>query len=112
MSLSNDPVFNLLKTRFVCGWKDISKESYAGRSSAHELENPGVKTSNGAGAHNIQLFFMTPDGTVLQCMPGYWTSTDLALIINELVEPLNKIWKTRNYSKTKKHRLYAEAQLA
>lgn len=81
-------------------------------SSAHELENPGVKTSNGAGAHNIQMFFMTPDGTVLQCMPGYWTSADLALIINELVEPLNKIWKTRNYSKRKKAKLYAEAQLA
>ena len=76
------------------------------------MENPGYKTSNGAGSHNIQMFFLTPDGTVLQCMPGYWTSKDLALIINDLVEPLNKIWNTWNYSKSKKNKLFAEAQLA
>lgn len=45
-------------------------------------------------------------------MPGYWTSADLALIVKELVEPLNKIWKTRSYSKTKKAKLFAEAQHA
>lgn len=81
-------------------------------STAHELENPGVRTTNGAGPHNIQLFFMTADGTVLQCMPGYWGPEDLALIINELVLPMNKIWGNRNMPLKKKKRLFSEAQLA
>jgi hypothetical protein len=112
VSLSTEPTFNLLKTRYVCGWRDISKESFAGRSSAHELENPGFKTTNGAGGHNVQMFFMAPDGTVLQCMPGYWRSDDLALIMSELVEPLYKIYKKYSISRTHKKKLFAKAQLA
>jgi hypothetical protein len=111
VSLSKDPVFSLLKSRFVCGWRDISKESYAGVSSAHELDNPGVVTSNGAGGHNIQLFFLAPDGTVLQCMPGYWAAQDLALIIEELVEPLAALWaKKLSVSRRTKNERYANLQ--
>jgi hypothetical protein len=112
VSLSNDPAFDILKTRYVCGWRNIASESYAGRSSAHELENPGFKTSNGAGGHNIQLFFLAPDGTVLHCMPGYWTAGDLALVMNELVDPLYKVWKSYSMSRTYKKKVFAQMQLA
>ncbi len=78
MSLSTDPAFSTLKDKFVCGVRDISKEKYAGASGKHKAGEPAVYTTNGAGPHNLQLFILAADGTVLHCLPGYWTSEDLA----------------------------------
>src|SRR6185436_3292777 len=41
--------------------------------------------------HNIQLFMLSADGTVLHCLPGYWETHDLASEI-KLAEDLNKVW--------------------
>ena len=46
-------------------------------SGKHEVWGKAVNTTNGAGPHNIQIFVLNPDGTVLHCLPGYWSSEDL-----------------------------------
>jgi hypothetical protein len=77
VSLSSEPVINYLSDNFVCGYKDITNEPYCGMSGRHEVWGNAVSTSNGAGPHNIQIFVLNPDGTVLHCLPGYWCPEDL-----------------------------------
>ena len=67
MSLSNDAVMNVLKNQFVCGYRNIAGEPYAGRSGHHETDSPAVLTTNGAGPHSVQMFFLNSDGTALHC---------------------------------------------
>ena len=50
MSLSNDAVLNVLKNQFVCGFKNITGEPYAGKSGHHDTDAPAVVTTNGAYA--------------------------------------------------------------
>ena len=54
-------------------------------------QSEAVFTTNGAGPHNIQMFVLAPDGTVLTCLPGYWQSDDLAGELN-LAEDLFKLF--------------------
>jgi hypothetical protein len=110
VSLSRDPVFSLLKSRFVCGWRDISGEPWAGRSGIHETENPAVFTTNGAGPHNIQMFVLSPDGTVLHCLPGYWDARDLALEL-QFAEQLNRVWKDAALSPAGKNERFRVMQI-
>lgn len=77
MSLSEDPAFARLQSRFVCGYRDITGLPYAGRSGIHLPGGNAFRTTNGAGPHNVQLFVLAPDGTVLTCLPGYWSPQDL-----------------------------------
>ncbi len=109
MSLSREPVLSLLRNRFVCGYKDIVKEGYAGDSGRHKPNETAVDTTNGAGPHNIQLFVLAPDGTVLHCLPGYWNSTDLAFEL-EFAERLNRIWNDHTLSRSQKNDLFAKSQ--
>ncbi|HLG42633.1 MAG TPA: hypothetical protein VI643_04645 [Planctomycetota bacterium] len=111
MSLSTEPVFALLQTKFVCGWRDISREPYCGKSGRHDLDNPAVLTTNGAGPTNTQLFILAADGTVLHCLPGYWDARDLACEI-ALADELHAIWRDGSLPREQKERRFREAHLA
>ncbi len=110
MSLSTPSVINYLKSNYVCGTRDITGEPYAGISGRHEINGNAVNTTNGAGPHNIQMFVLAADGTVLHCLPGYWASQDL---IEELqfAQQLNSVWQS-NTSIENKRRLFTSMQLA
>lgn len=73
MTLSDNRVMKLLKKSFVCGWKNIARETaYAGTSNTHLPTYKAVTVTNCAGHHNVQMFFLTSDGKVLHCLPGFW----------------------------------------
>jgi hypothetical protein len=102
VSLSQEPAYSDLKNHFVCGYRNIIGEKYAGNSGTHSMRGTAVDTTNGAGPHNLQLFVMNPDGTVIHCLPGYWNSQDLsselafarqlnALYVNGSVSPSDKV---------------------
>lgn len=111
MSLSQEPALSVLKNELVCGYRDISRESYAGFSGAHAPTGNAIVTSNGAGPHNLQTFLLSSDGTVLHCLPGYWNPTDLLHEI-EFAARLDDLWKDSRYSVTQKKQMYQQMQLA
>ena len=111
MSLSQDPTLPLLKNGFVCGTRDISGMPWSGFSGIHSLEAGAVHTTNGAGPHNIQMFVLSPDGTVLTCLPGYWQADDLAFEL-KFAEELNKVWTDASLTRKQKDTKYAEMHLA
>lgn len=111
MSLSSEPAFSSLKDKFICGYRNIAGKRYAGASGKHQVDGNAIDTTNGAGPHNIQVFILAADGTVLTCLPGYWHAQDLA---NEfgLAEQLNQIWIDPNLSRAEKDAKFRELQLA
>jgi hypothetical protein len=100
----------MLKNDFICGFKDISHKHYAGASGKHKPDENAVDTTNGAGPHNLQLFVLTPDGTVLHCLPGYWHSKDLASEL-QFAEQLNELWKDPTLSAEQKRAKFSEMNL-
>ncbi len=110
MSLSKEPVFSELRNHFVCGYRDISSEPYSGNSGAHAVNGQAVDTTNGAGPHNIQLFVLDPDGTVLHCMPGYWNPNDLAAEL-KLAQRIGSIWQNNSMSVEQKKIQFSKLQL-
>ncbi|HEY9713501.1 MAG TPA: hypothetical protein V6C72_08515 [Chroococcales cyanobacterium] len=100
----------MLKDDFVCGYKDIENSRYAGSSGKHRPDEQAVDTTNGAGPHNIQIFVLTADGTVLQCLPGYWHSQDLA---DELAfaARLNKLYQDPTLTAEQKDQMFSQMQL-
>ena len=107
MSLSEDPTFSSLKSKFVCGWRDIKDEPWCGVSGRYDPDNGAAWTTNGAGPHNIQLFMLSADGTVLHCLPGYWETHDLASEI-KLAEELNKVWLDSSLSRADKDQRFRD----
>ena len=110
MSLSQDPAFQVLKQYFVCGVRDISGLPYSGFSESHKPTGVAVDTSNGAGPHNIQLFVLSGDGTVLTCLPGFWSPQDLVGEL-QLAEDLNRVWLNPNLSRVQKDNIFRAMQL-
>jgi hypothetical protein len=111
VSLSQEPAFSTLRDYFVCGIKDISHEQYAGVSRRHAVDGQAIRTSNGAGPHNLQLFFLAPDGTVLHCLPGFWHPQDLMHEM-ELAYKLNDVWKSQTLTRAQKDATFRQMQLA
>lgn len=101
----------MLQNNYICGYRNIADKGYAGASGKHQIGGNAVDTTNGAGPHNIQIFVLTADGTVLMCLPGYWHSEDL---VNELrfADSLNKVWVDPNLSRAQKNQEFREMQLA
>lgn len=99
-----------LQQNFVCGTRDITGESYAGVSGRHEVNGKAIVTTNGAGPHNIQMFMLAADGTVLHVLPGYWAPADI-LPEMELAKKLNQVWMS-NYSLNQKRQEFYRLQLA
>jgi hypothetical protein len=110
VSLSEAPTFPVLQTKFVCGWHDIQGEPWCGISGHYDPDNGAAWTTNGAGPHNIQLFMLSADGTVLHCLPGYWETHDLAGEI-KLAEDLNKVWTDSSLSREQKDKRFREMHL-
>jgi hypothetical protein len=111
VSLSDPSVLALLKSKLVCGWKDIEGQGYAGRSGEHQPTNPAARTTNGAGPRNMQVFFLAPDGAVLHCLPGYWDPKDLAHEI-AFAEQLHRVYKDASLSRAKKDEKFRALHLA
>jgi len=111
VSLSTEPTFSLLKDNFVCGYRDIQNMKYAGASGKHMPDENAVDTTNGAGPHNIQMFVLDPDGTVLTCLPGYWHAEDLAPEL-VLAQNLDKVWHDPNLTLPQKKAQFTQMQLA
>ncbi|MBS1995836.1 MAG: hypothetical protein JSS86_05975 [Cyanobacteria bacterium SZAS LIN-2] len=101
----------MLKDNFVCGFRDIGNQKYAGASGKHMPDENAVDTTNGAGPHNIQLFVLDPDGTVLTCLPGYWHAEDLAPEL-ALAQELDQVWHDPNLTLSEKRAKYSQMQLA
>jgi hypothetical protein len=110
VSLSQDPTLSLLKDRFVCGTRDITGEPWSGFSGIHPIDGGAVYTTNGAGPHNIQMFVLATDGTVLTCLPGFWHPEDLAIEL-KFAEDLNKVWTDASLSKAQKDATYTKMHI-
>lgn len=111
MSLSQDPAFSVLKNYMVCGYRDITGESFAGMSGRHEREGKAVNTSNGAGPHNIQMFILSSDGVVLTCLPGYWSAQDLLTEVRFAAQ-VDQVWKDKRLSKPQKDQMFTRMHMA
>ena len=111
MSLSSEPVLSKLQSQFVCGTKDIKNEPYCGVSGRHQPDSQAIRTTNGAGPHNLQLFVLAPDGTVLHCLPGYWAPADLVREL-DLGQQLFSVWKNPALSRAQKDQQFSQLQLA
>jgi len=110
VSLSTDPAFSMLKDNFICGYRNIANKSYAGASGKHQVDGNAVDTTNGAGPHNIQMFVLASDGTVLTCLPGYWHSEDLADEL-KFASRLNQVWNDPALSREEKNAQFRQMQL-
>jgi len=110
VSLSTNPTFALLEHDFVCGWRDISNEPWSGVSGRYDADDGAVWTTNGAGPHNIQMFVLAADGTVLHCLPGYWEPHDLAAELG-LALQLARVWRDPALSRAQKDAKFRALQL-
>jgi len=110
VSLSSPQVVSVLKDNFECATRDITGSEYSGVSGKHEVTGKAVRTTNGAGPHNIQMFMLASDGTVLHCLPGYWAPADLVHEV-DLAKKLNTVW-TSNMSYDQKRREFYRLHLA
>lgn len=110
MSLSAEPTFAMLKNDFVCGVRDITGEPWSGVSGHYDADDGAVWTTNGAGPHNIQMFVLAPDGTVLHCLPGYWESHDLAAEL-AFAQKLGAVWRDGSLSRAQKDAKFRATQL-
>jgi hypothetical protein len=111
VSLSQEPAFSALKDYFVCGYRDITTQPYCGMSGRHEVGGAAVRTSNGSGPHNIQMFVLNPDGTVLTCLPGFWNSQDLVTEL-KFAYKLNQVYTNPSLTRAQKDSTFRKMQLA
>ncbi len=94
VTFSDKKVSQILRRNFVCGWDNISEsKSYAGKSNSHMPSNSAVTVSNCSGHHNVQMFFMTPDAHIVNCLPGFWDVKSFLMEV-QLASKLNKLYKS------------------
>jgi hypothetical protein len=110
VSLSQDSVFNILKSQFVCGYCNITGESYAGKSGKHETDGQAIVTTNGAGPHNVQLFFLSEEGVVLHALLGYWDPRDLLWELR-FAQRMHHLWHSSAKSEADKRKEFQKANL-
>ncbi len=101
----------MMSDKFVCGYRDITGLPWAGSSDMHQPDTMAVATTNGAGPHNIQMFFLSADGTVLHCLLGYWNPDDLQSEA-KLAEKLNQVWLSKTLTIDQKNSTFKQLQLA
>lgn len=111
VSLSQEPVFGILASDFVLGWKNIVNEQFVGDSMGYGPDQIAVGTTNGAGPHNVQMIILSADGVVVHALPGFWHPDDLAAELR-FAEKLHDIWVDDSIPHADKRELARELQLA
>ncbi|WP_372368951.1 hypothetical protein [Candidatus Uabimicrobium sp. HlEnr_7] len=100
-----------MKKNFVCGLRNIAnKTTYAGTSNKHLPSYEAVTVTNCSGHHNVQMFFMTKDARVVNCLPGFW-NPDAFLSEVKLATSLNKLYHSSRVSISKRNELFLDAHL-
>lgn len=112
MTLSDKDVLRVLQQSFVCGYRNISDQKYAGASGDHPTDGAAVTTTNGAGPHNVQIFLLSPEGTVLTCLPGFWAPEDLLCELKFAVKLYNEVWRREDVTQEQKEKAFSKAHLA
>ncbi len=110
MSLPSKAVFPILKRDFVLGWKNIRREDYVGASFGYTRKHACVGTTNGAGAHNVQIFVLSPDLVVLHALPGFWHPEDLAREL-QFAKTLWRLWQDDTRTDAQKRDMCRRLQL-
>jgi hypothetical protein len=110
-TLSDDKVIAQLNHTFVSGWTNIKgKRPYAGSSNTH-LPDYAAKNINAcSGHHNIQMFFLTKDGRVLHCLPGYWAAEDFLKQVQFAVL-LARVYYSKDLSSAEKNEKFLDMHL-
>ncbi|MFY9340859.1 MAG: hypothetical protein WAT39_00125 [Planctomycetota bacterium] len=86
MTLPNEEVMDLLRTRFVVGTRNIEREGHVGMSHGYGPTQTAVGTTNGAGGRNVQLVVLSADETVVHALPGFWHPEDLLVELRLALE--------------------------
>ncbi len=110
MSLPDDAVYPILKSDFVLGWKNIRHEDYVGDSFGYSPSHSCVGTTNGAGAHNVQIFVLSSDLVVLHALPGFWHPEDLAREL-QFAKVLSRLWDDDSRSEAEKRQMFQRLQV-
>lgn len=99
-----------MKSDFEVGWFDIKNQDYAGYSSGYGyISHCAVGTTNGAGAHNVQIFVLSPDKVVLHALPGFWAPEDLARELR-FAKVLYRLWQDDSRTLAQKRDMYRRLQ--
>ena len=101
----------LLKSDFVVGWSNIRKTDYVGYSKGYSKKHCAVGTTNGSGSHNLQIFVLAPDETVIHALPGFWSPADLARELR-FAQTLHRLYNDENRDLAQKKDMYRRLQLA
>lgn len=101
----------LLKSDFVVGWSNIKKTDYVGYSKGYSKKHCAVGTTNGSGSHNVQIFVLAPDQTVIHALPGFWSPSDLARELR-FAKTLLRLWNDESRDLAQKKDMYRRLQLA
>ncbi|MCH6550562.1 MAG: hypothetical protein IH804_00935 [Planctomycetes bacterium] len=111
VTLSDAKVEKFLDKYFVRGWMNIEgKAKYAGSSNKHLPSYAARTVSNGSGHHNVQMFFLTSDGKVLNALPGFWNPPHF-LKEAELAVKLGQVYFTRGLSIVDRNEKYLDMHL-
>ena len=105
MTLPNEKVLELLKRDFVVGWNNIEREEFCGTSSGYSRRQSAIGTTNGAGAHNVQMFVLSADGVVLHALPGFWHPDDLTAELR-FAQVIDRLWRDQTRSRQEKECLF------
>lgn len=89
----------------MVAWRNIKREDYVGYSYGYSPRQHAVGTTNGAGAHNLQILVLAADGVVVHALPGFWHPEDLA---RELVfaRMMHRLWTDPDRDADEKLRMY------
>lgn len=110
MTLSDRKVLQLLHDRFVLGWINIEDRPWAGKSTRHDTAAPAKTVNTCSGHKNVQLFFLTTDGRVVHCLPGFWAAEDF-LAQAKLAQQLNAVYCDPKLSRADKNEKFMLAHL-
>jgi hypothetical protein len=111
VTLANDDVRQMLRSRFVVGWHNIWRQPYVGQSNGYSRQQTAIGTSNGAGGRNMQVFVLSPDLVVLHALPGFWHPADFAHELR-FAEALAGVWADAKLTRAQKDHLFRTVQLA
>lgn len=100
----------MLKSEFEVGWHDIRSQDYVGYSSGYSYKSHcAVGTTNGAGAHNVQIFVISPDKVVMHALAGFWAPADLARELR-FAKVLYRLWQDEDRTLAQKKDMYWRLQ--